>query len=281
MPQVSFEYIFGSEEYYEWVNSKFNDVFAFFLNGQNIALLPDGVTEVAINNVNFLRNSEYYRGNDIDSGGINYPLIEADGFTTKLIATGPTIEGEWNTIKLAIADVDDRTFDSYVIVTANSFTCVPRTEQPSMSPSPSSEPTEIPSTSVAPTVSAAPSTDDECMIFETMPVDELVRNIFKDPDGEVEFRNVVASNHACFLRFYNGHQMGNHKVTGEQLIQEEGIIMGSGKPEDFCWNDSDEMTTQWRTSGDADLTNLVRAETYDAVSFPSSFVAHRTYLAFR
>ena len=65
MPQVSFEYIFGSEEYYEWVSSKFNDVFGSFLNGRNIALLPDGVTEVAINNVNFLHHSEYFCGNDM------------------------------------------------------------------------------------------------------------------------------------------------------------------------------------------------------------------------
>jgi hypothetical protein len=32
--------------------------------------------------------------------------------------------------------------------------------------------------------------------------------------------------------------------------------MSSGNPENFCWNDSDEMTTRWDTPGDADLTHL-------------------------
>ena len=273
-PEVSFEYIFGSEEYYEYVDSDFNDVFGFFLNGRNIALLPDEITEVAINSVNYIRNSEYFRGNDANVGGVQYPSIEADGFTTKLIARGATIPGEWNTIKLAVADVADRILDSYVMITANSFACVRGTEFPTVAPVHSSEPSRssapsiLPSLSFSPSISAAPSTDvDGCMVFDTMPADELIRNIFINPGGEVNFRNVVASDHACFLHFHNGHRMGHHKITGEQLIPQEGIIMSSGRPEDFCWNDSDEMSTQWRTSGDADLASLLQqSETYDAVS---------------
>jgi hypothetical protein len=97
-----------------------------------------------------------------------------------------------------------------------------------------------------------------------------------DPDGGVEFQNVIASNHACFLHFSNGNQMGKHEVTNEHVVPQEGIIMSSGKPEDFCWNDSDEMTTQWETPGDADLTSLANqdypeGETFDAVSFQRFF----------
>ena len=44
---VSFQYVFGSEEYDEFVGSQFNDVFAFFLNGVNIAVLPGTSTPVA------------------------------------------------------------------------------------------------------------------------------------------------------------------------------------------------------------------------------------------
>ncbi|KAL7543599.1 hypothetical protein ACHAXR_012911, partial [Thalassiosira sp. AJA248-18] len=249
-PELSFEYIFGSEEYYEYVDFPFNDAFAFFLNGENIALLPDGVTEVTINNINHNENTQYFHGNDkSESGGVIYPLIEADGFTTKLIASGTPHE-EWNTIKLAIADVADRILDSYVLLSARSFTCVERTEAPTKSPTP-------------------PPTPFDCMIFDTKPVEDLVEEILKDPEGQAEFQNIRASDHECFLHFYNGNNMGYNLETGEQLIPQEGIIMSTGRPEDFCWNDSDHNTKQFGTVGDADLTSLVQkdnplAETYDA-----------------
>src|SRR5439155_15885809 len=35
---LKFNFVFGSEEYNEFVGAGFNDVFAFFLNGKNVAL---------------------------------------------------------------------------------------------------------------------------------------------------------------------------------------------------------------------------------------------------
>lgn len=49
---IKFQYVFGSEEYNEYVNDAFDDVFAFLVNGRNHALLPDGQRPVSINNVN-------------------------------------------------------------------------------------------------------------------------------------------------------------------------------------------------------------------------------------
>lgn len=125
---IQFEYVFTSEEYNEYVGSPFNDVFGFFLNGQNIALVPGaGSTPVAINNVNCGNpyssgpNCGYYRNNDLEDGGgsIN---TEMDGLTRVFVATG-MVEPGVNHIKLAIADAGDQVLDSNVFIKADSFTC--------------------------------------------------------------------------------------------------------------------------------------------------------------
>lgn len=153
VPRVSFKYVFGSEEYYEYVESKFNDVFAFYLNGENIAKLPSTSTSsdiVSINNVNYDENKQYFNGNDpgnenkvnpddAPTYGVVYHKMEADGFTNTLTAYGTpyTDANEMNHIKLAVADVGDRILDSWVILESASFTCVDITEAPSVSLSPS------------------------------------------------------------------------------------------------------------------------------------------------
>lgn len=78
---VTFNYVFLSEEYNEYVGDDFNDVVGFFLNdgpNNNIALLPDG-SPVSVNNVNNGLNSDFYIDN-----GLGHICIEADGFTTLL-----------------------------------------------------------------------------------------------------------------------------------------------------------------------------------------------------
>ncbi len=132
----SFQYVFASEEYDEWVNTPYNDVFAFFLNGQNIALIPGTNTPVAINNVNCGnpynpatgQNCALYTTNDCDSQGVGYPCsaiaTEMDGLTTVFSATG-TLHAGPNHIKLAIADRGDGVYDSNVFIRGESFVCAP------------------------------------------------------------------------------------------------------------------------------------------------------------
>ncbi len=125
---VAFRYVFGSEEYREFVGSEFNDIFGFFISGpnpaggnyqnQNIALLPNG-TKVAINNVNHLSNSQYYVDNELPSPGM---FIQYDGFTRVLTARAKVIPCSTYTIRLAIADVADGIYDSGVFLEAKSFT---------------------------------------------------------------------------------------------------------------------------------------------------------------
>lgn len=136
-----FNYIFGSEEYNEYANTAYNDVFGLFLvdasgNYTNYALLPDGTTTVSINNVNLVNNPSYYVNNDAGNGPLSavgnerpvdpndapLPDLQYDGFTTSLTASilGLTA-GEEYTMVLAVADAGDWILDSGVFIQAGSF----------------------------------------------------------------------------------------------------------------------------------------------------------------
>ena len=57
-----FNYVFASDEYLEYVVWGFNDVFGWFLNGVNIATIPNtNSTPVAIRNVNAGVNPKFFR----------------------------------------------------------------------------------------------------------------------------------------------------------------------------------------------------------------------------
>lgn len=144
--QITFRYVFASEEYCDYVNSGFNDVFGFFLSGPgisgpysgnavNIALLPGGIP-VTINNVNHASNAAYYVGNIpagspqlTDPSCAGHPVsgppgtidCQYDGFTVILTAVANVIPCETYHIKLAIGDAVDAAFDSAVFLEANSF----------------------------------------------------------------------------------------------------------------------------------------------------------------
>lgn len=118
---LTFKYTFASEEYQEFVNSPFNDVFGFYISGAgvgtdvNIALVPSTNEFVAINSVNHLENTAYYQSNSNPYG----QLIQYDGFTVNLTAhvAGLTPCTPYH-LKLIIADGVDGTFDSGVFVEA-------------------------------------------------------------------------------------------------------------------------------------------------------------------
>ncbi len=139
---VRFSYVFGSEEYREYVNSAFNDVFAFFISGpgipggvQNIAKLPNG-TAVTINNVNDgsestgiyvpgCANCAYYKYNGTGSNGPyngSNTYIQYDGYTKPLEAISKVQCGQTYHLVIAIADVGDGIFDSGIFLQANSLT---------------------------------------------------------------------------------------------------------------------------------------------------------------
>lgn len=113
-PVVSFQFVFGSEEYPEWVGSSFNDAFVFILNGNNIALLPDS-TVIAINSVN--QNTYLNTYFTYGAPGIVYDgLVGNNGPSYLLYATGPVVVGAENTLTIAIADRGDSIYDSGVFL---------------------------------------------------------------------------------------------------------------------------------------------------------------------
>ena len=122
---VRFEYVFGSEEYNEFVGSPYNDVFAFFVNGQNCALVNG--QPVSINTINGGdpdlgvpgSNPEFFRDNSSFPAPLN---TELDGLTVTLPCAAPIVRGGTNHLKLAIADAGDAGLDSAVFIRAGSFT---------------------------------------------------------------------------------------------------------------------------------------------------------------
>ncbi|MHC6177472.1 choice-of-anchor L domain-containing protein [Glutamicibacter endophyticus] len=117
---VTFSYVFGSEEYTEFVGTEYNDVFGFFVNGTNHALIStaDGAQPITVNTINDELNSGFYRDNSDADPKFN---VELDGFTTVLKFEAPVKEGQVNHIKLAIADTSDLMLDSAVVIAAGSF----------------------------------------------------------------------------------------------------------------------------------------------------------------
>jgi len=127
---ISFQYVFSSDEYNEWVNTAFNDVFGFFLDGKNIAKVPGTDISVSINNVNGgnpigqnMSNPQYYINNSIYSGGGSI-FTGMDGLTVVLSAQAHVPPGQTHHFKLAVADAGDFVYDSNVFIKAESFASV-------------------------------------------------------------------------------------------------------------------------------------------------------------
>jgi len=119
---LSFRYIFASEEYNEFTNTTFNDVFAFYLDGVNMATI--GGSSVSINSLNKQSNGAQFIDNSFAAKtpfGLTTDSNEFDGFSRALLISVPLSAGTHH-LKLAIADVDDASFDSAVFIEAGSFT---------------------------------------------------------------------------------------------------------------------------------------------------------------
>jgi hypothetical protein len=135
--QVVFQYAFSSEEYPEWVNSPFNDVFAFFVNQVNYATVrkfagdpTSPFVPVAVNNINDGNPADptftpvrpdLFRPNYFNPNGPSAIDLEQDGITRVLTFQAPVNPGVVNHMKLAIADASDGILDSAVFIQSGSL----------------------------------------------------------------------------------------------------------------------------------------------------------------
>jgi hypothetical protein len=130
---VWFQFVFGSEEYHEYVG-QFNDAFGFFISGpgisgpfsnnsENIALIPLTGVPVSINTVNCgnpyncqesCMNCQFFVNN-------TQQFTQYDAFTTVLTAWAELEPMQTYHIKLAISDGIDHVYDSGVFLQSSSF----------------------------------------------------------------------------------------------------------------------------------------------------------------
>ncbi len=137
--RMTMQIVFGSDEYNEYVYGSVNDTMAIIVNGQNKAVVPNGLA-IGIDTINAAgtynpafgsptldpnpehvgagfesANPSLYVNND--TGALN---TQMDGFTITLPVTFDVIVGQANTITIGIADTADPLLDSWMFVKANS-----------------------------------------------------------------------------------------------------------------------------------------------------------------
>lgn len=125
---IIMHYVWASEEYPEWVaNQIYNDAMAIWLDGENVALLPNG-DYVCVNNVNcFGSNTDSYICNDplndqlVPCGDefncpktIDETTHQYDGQTVVLDAILHVTPGEVYNLKFGLVDASDNGADSGV-----------------------------------------------------------------------------------------------------------------------------------------------------------------------
>ncbi|WP_073081744.1 T9SS type B sorting domain-containing protein [Winogradskyella jejuensis] len=130
--QISFRYLFASEEYQEGNSNTclFSDLFGFLIKPsdnsepfENIAVVPGTNTPVKVTTVTPGISGSCPPQNEAYFGSFNNTVspINFNGQTTVLTATADIVSGVEYTIKLVIADETNFRFDSAVFLEAGSF----------------------------------------------------------------------------------------------------------------------------------------------------------------
>jgi hypothetical protein len=122
-----FNFVFASEEYIDYIGTSFNDVFGFFVDGTNVALVPGTSTPITINTVNNSTNSGLYINNIANTNGIPVAGVDIlfDGLTTVITAQALGLGMGVHSMKFAVADASDGILDAGVFLQGGSFSNEP------------------------------------------------------------------------------------------------------------------------------------------------------------
>lgn len=112
---MTMQFVFSSEEYPEFTSSSYQDFVGVWVNGDFIELtVGDGDTDPG--NINTTTNQNLYLDNTSDAYN-----TEMDGLTVTMTLTFPVTANDTNTIRIGIADVGDSSYDSNLLIAANSL----------------------------------------------------------------------------------------------------------------------------------------------------------------
>ena len=112
---LTMQFVFASDEYPEFTNSIYQDFVAVWVNGELVPMeIGDG--DVDPGNINGGENESLF----IDNTGGAYNT-EMDGFTITMTLTMDVNPNEPNDIRIAIADVADSSYDSSLLIAADSM----------------------------------------------------------------------------------------------------------------------------------------------------------------
>ena len=146
--QIALQFVFGSDEYNEYVYASFNDAIGVWVNGVNIAVNPSGAP-ISIDTINDAANynpvvgsqtrdanpangvfdssaASLFVNNDPGASAGEFGTsatyaTEMDGFTRALGANFSVNAGVANTIRIGVADIGDPLLDSWLLVASSSF----------------------------------------------------------------------------------------------------------------------------------------------------------------
>lgn len=133
------DFVFGSEEYSEYVGASYNDLARIFVDGQNCALTPAG-NEVRVNNIHsdslppHGHHSSYPNNDDgISNSGMyldnssSAPVFntEMDGYTRRMSCRVAVVPGQPVDVVTGIADIADAKYDSWIFFRAESIRSEP------------------------------------------------------------------------------------------------------------------------------------------------------------